>query len=188
MYLAVLSIAFLSAIIWLSLQKRSSGHITVYPGIDEYLLWISSLIWATLECIFHTSANNMNNFVTNIRRDMIPATMLKILGFVLIFLPFAAGLFYFVISPMLLLMIPLSSLVLCIANGLYPPPGFLVIVSMIVIISIGIRVGIWVLVASYRLYSWMLQMNNYVILCLGLLLAAAGLCDYETIRSRWSSD
>lgn len=178
----MVSIVLISLIIYVSLHQRKRGYLKAYPGIEQYLLWISTFIWATLECIIHDSGARIGKFSTTIRRDMLLATLLKMMGFVLIFLPFIAGLFYFVLSPMLLLMIPLSSLILCVANGLYPSPGFLFLVSNIALASLGAKIVMSLLVGSWSLYCWLLHMDMFVILSIMLLLAVAGFYDYETIH------
>jgi hypothetical protein len=178
----VLSIILVSIVVWFSLHKRNKAYPKSLPGIDGYLLWISTFTWATVECIFHAGEAKTNKLIASIKGGELPPTLLKMLGFVFGFLPFVVGFFYFALSPILLLMIPLSSLILCVVNGLYPPPGFLVLVSMIVGISLGFRVAVWMLLGTYQLYSWLLQINQYMILIILLLLAIAGLWDYEVIR------
>lgn len=185
-FAAAISIVFISAIIFFSLHQRKRGHLKAYPGMEQYLLWISTFIWAASECIIHDSRTKFGAFSTTIRRDVLPTTVLTMLGFVLIFLPFVAGLFYFVISPMLLFMIPLSSLILCVANGLYPSPGFLLLVSIIALASLGAKIIFSLMVGSWSLYCWLLRMNIVVILSIMLLLAVAGYYDYETIRGPWN--
>jgi hypothetical protein len=172
--------------LWFVLDNRNKQIRSTLPGIDEYVIGISTLIWATLECIFHASRAKINRLLANVHfGDLVTTTLLKMVGFVFIFLPFVVGLFYFALSPLILTMIPISSLILCVANGLYPPPSFLFLVLTIALFFVSVKVLNWVVVVSYQIYSRLLEMNLKVMLVLMMVLAVAGLCDQEVISDHW---
>lgn len=172
--------------LWFVLDNRNKQIRSTLPGIDEYVIGISTLIWATLECIFHASRAKINRLLANVHfGDLVTTTLLKMVGFVFIFLPFVVGLFYFALSPLILTMIPISSLILCVANGFYPPPSFLFLVLTIALFFVSVKVLNWVVVVSYQIYSRLLEMNLKVMLVLMMVLAVAGLCDQEVISDHW---
>lgn len=175
--------------LWIIRQKWGKKYRSMFPGIEEYVVGISTLIWAVLEWIFHERGLQSKRWFTELRfGDLSSTTVLKMIGFVFIFLPFVAGLFHFAFSSLFLFLIPLSSLIICIANGLYPVPGFLFLILSTALISLCVLMLYWMMVASFRIYSWLLQANLWLIIFIMLALVVAGMLDRDVVSDRWLSN
>ena len=125
------------------------------------------------------------NTVAKIIRARITSTtllLLKIFVFTFVYMPFMAGVFYFVLSPILLLAIPLSSLILCTLDGIRTSYGSALFLSIFASIFIpGIVVVCWIMTWLYKIYSWVLQLNTLMILSIMMMVMVVKFEAHEMI-------
>ena len=97
------------------------------------------------------------------------STTVKLVGFVFAFLPFLAG-FIYIVSPLYLLVIPVSSLTTCTITGIF---GIMPMLISIAFIGAGAKLTLWIMVKLFRVYSWAVNKSFAMLLfltCLALLM------------------
>ena len=103
-------------------------------------------------------------------RQVDMTTIVKLIGFVFVFLPFLAGFFY-AISPPYLLAVPLSSLTTCSLAGVFGLRPFVLAAAFLII---GWNAGYWTLAKLFHAYSWVVKRHCSTLLfltCLALFVA-----------------
>ena len=97
------------------------------------------------------------------------STTVKLVGFVFAFLPFLAG-FIYIVSPLYLLVIPVSSLTTCTITGIF---GIMPMLISIAFIGAGAKLTLWIMVKLFRVYSWAVNKSFAMLLfltCLALFM------------------
>lgn len=89
------------------------------------------------------------------------STLTKMIVFAITFLPFIAGclLSLFSTNALFLLVIPLSSLTICVVTGLYQPSLINAAIA-ITFLLIGLKIIQWTFTVIYRVYTWIVEINT----------------------------
>jgi len=89
-------------------------------------------------------------------------TATLLFGFVFVFIPFLAGLFY-AVSPPFLLAVPASSLATCALTGML---GIIPMLLSVLVIGAGAMVTFWTLTKLFQVYEWAVEKSFSCILLL----------------------
>ena len=101
----------------------------------------------------------------DVSQHYVMTTATLLFGFVFVFIPFLAGLFY-AISPPFLLAVPASSLATCALTGML---GIIPMLLSILVVGAGAMMTFWTLTKLFLVYEWAVEKSFSTILFLTIV-------------------